>query len=120
MIPSMALCRGSNSVVRTSTVFFFFFRFQTYKCTLHTKQSLYYICCYLSRIYAIRSLSLSHKYFLLYSYLLPFAHYGHAHKYCTPNARIRSPYTCITFTLHTCSQRNTHYSRVTLYNCIII
>lgn len=55
-------------------LYFFFFRFQTYKCTLHTKQSLYYICCYLSRIYAIRSLSLSHKYFLLYSYLLPFAH----------------------------------------------
>lgn len=55
-------------------IFFFFFRFQTYKCTLHTKQSLYYICYYLSRIYAIRSLSLSHKYFLLYSYLLPFAH----------------------------------------------
>lgn len=64
------LCRGSNSVVRTSTVLFFF---NLQSTNASHKASFYYICCYSSRIYAIHSLISFSQILFSYSYF-SFAH----------------------------------------------
>lgn len=107
------LCRGSNSVVRTSTVLFFF-KSPVYKCTFLTK--LLFITFVVIRPAYMLSIvsSLSHTFFFIF--VLPIRTFTHtytntAHQY----ARI------LTHASHSlCTQRNTHYSRVTLNNCIII
>lgn len=78
-----------------------------------------------SRIYAIHSLSLSHKYFFLY-FVLPFAHLRtHTHKYRTPiYARVLTR--IISHSLFTLALKRipiTHDNAIQLYNnlkkCIV-
>lgn len=104
--PSMALCRGSNSVMHISLIV----SLNLESTNAYSTKSDLFITFVIYPIYLLTVARLFLANIFIFSYLLPFAH---THTNISHiNALAFHSYTYVTFTLHTCSRRNIYYSRV--------